>query len=166
MGHDITAYKPGVDREAAYARHKDRTDDELIDDAWCKSYDQYEGEVQAAYLRRAAWNPLARVIYIALECTDLDAGCSGTGESRMFNREQIASAYNWIHQERHGDGFSELTDVPANFTKILNVMGACGAAVATGGANTGDVTPELNFLNGCMSTMDNAGADEIEIQFG
>lgn len=49
-------------------------------------------EQEIAYLRRGAFNQAAREIYRALDCTDLDGGCSGIGEGRHFTRDQLVAA--------------------------------------------------------------------------
>lgn len=68
MGHDISGF-----------RQDDSSQDEEI-----------------AYLRRAAWNPLARVIYEALDAKDHDCGCSGCGTEKSFSSEQLIAALSKI----------------------------------------------------------------------
>jgi hypothetical protein len=64
MGHDISAYK-----------HKDDTHDQEI-----------------AYLRRSAFNDLAREIYKALGAEEADAGCSGCGLTTWFSKSELEAA--------------------------------------------------------------------------
>lgn len=47
---------------------------------------------EVAYLRRAAWDGLARTIYAALQCPELDCGCSGCGHERAFSRAELEAA--------------------------------------------------------------------------
>jgi hypothetical protein len=69
MGHDISAHKESIEN------------DEL------------------AYLRRGAFNPLNRNIYVALDCMELNNGVSGCGDSREFSAAQIREALDSL-----GDG--------------------------------------------------------------
>lgn len=68
MGHDISGYLK-ADRE-----HKN----------------------EVAYLRRAAWDDLARTLYNALDCEELDCGCSGCGTERIFIRSELENALTRI----------------------------------------------------------------------
>jgi hypothetical protein len=68
MGHDISGYKQ----------------------------DDSSQENEIAYLRRAAWNPLARVIYEALNAEEHDCGCSGCGSQQAFSQKQLISALSKI----------------------------------------------------------------------
>lgn len=47
---------------------------------------------EVAYLRRAAWDDLARTIYTALECAEHDCGCSGCGTERVFSPAELTAA--------------------------------------------------------------------------
>ena len=62
MGHDITGYS----------------------DAAC--------DHEVAYLRRGAFNEIARAIYIALGATEHDCGCSGCGTVAYFSRTALEGA--------------------------------------------------------------------------
>jgi hypothetical protein len=51
-----------------------------------------EATSEIAYLRRSAFNSLAREIYIALQCQRFDAGISGSGESQVFTQDELKAA--------------------------------------------------------------------------
>lgn len=54
--------------------------------------DDISQEKEIAYLRRSAGNPLARVIYEALDAEEHDCGCSGCGTHKSFSTEQLKNA--------------------------------------------------------------------------
>jgi hypothetical protein len=47
---------------------------------------------EIAYLRRGAFNPLKGTIYEALQCEELNCGCSGCGNEQEFTQEQLTEA--------------------------------------------------------------------------
>ena len=68
MGHDISGYR--------------------VDDT--------EQRDEIAYLRRSAFNPLKITIYNALDCHEMNGGCSGIGEVRKFAQTEIVDALSRI----------------------------------------------------------------------
>lgn len=61
-----------------------------------KNHDKkHEGE-EIAYLRRGAGNSLARDIYVALDATEHDCGCSGCGAVVNFTETQLREALEKI----------------------------------------------------------------------
>ena len=68
MGHDISGYRA----EDTEQRH------------------------EIAYLRRSAFNPLNVTIYNALDCHEMNGGCSGIGWERKFTQEELLEALSRI----------------------------------------------------------------------
>ena len=68
MGHDISGYRV----EDTEQRH------------------------EIAYLRRSAFNPLNVTIYNALDCHEMNGGCSGIGCERKFTQEELLKALSRI----------------------------------------------------------------------
>ena len=68
MGHDISGYRV----EDTEQRH------------------------EIAYLRRSAFNPLNVTIYNALDCHEMNGGCSGIGCERKFTQEELLEALSRI----------------------------------------------------------------------
>lgn len=54
--------------------------------------DDVEQATEIAYLRRSAFNPLARSIYSALDAQKYDCGCSGCGDVVHFTTDQLHTA--------------------------------------------------------------------------
>jgi hypothetical protein len=107
VGHDIYArfvYSDGPQTE----RFLFLTEEEIADFLLKR---QGEG----AYLRRGAYNPLAREIYAALNCHELDGGVSGTAGERAFSRDEFERALAYL-RGRKGEGLEiedEITFVEA-----------------------------------------------------
>ena len=68
MGHDISGYR------VEDTEHRD----------------------EIAYLRRSAFNPLKITIYNALDCHEMNGGCSGIGCERKFTQEELLKALSRI----------------------------------------------------------------------
>ena len=68
MGHDISGYR--------------------VEDT--------EQRDEIAYLRRSAGNPLNVTIYDALDCHEMNGGCSGIGYGRKFTQEELLKALSRI----------------------------------------------------------------------
>ena len=68
MGHDISGYR--------------------VEDT--------EQRDEIAYLRRSAFNPLNATIYDALDCHEMNGGCSGIGYGRKFTLPELADALSRI----------------------------------------------------------------------
>ena len=68
MGHDISGYR--------------------VEDT------QHKNEI--AYLRRSAFNPLNVTIYNALDCHEMNGGCSGIGCERKFTQAELMDALSRI----------------------------------------------------------------------
>ena len=83
MGHDITAFKVKIHTEK-----------------------------EAAYLRRSAFDTDNFIIYEALDCTELYGGFSGVGGTRIFTKEELNDALNYI---KGHENFKDILKKEVNF---------------------------------------------------
>ena len=104
MGHDIYAsvYTDGLETERFI----------------------FQKEEKVAYLRRGAYNPLAREIYAALNCRELDGGVSGAPGERAFSRDEFEQALVYL-RKRKGDGLE--VDPEIAFIETCLSRLSCGA---------------------------------------
>jgi len=95
MGHDIYAYK-----EASPLRRDEIAEELDINNYdhpdWSQRYQAYRLRTEAAYLRRSAFDPWNKALYVALGAEDAYAGCSGDGSIQEFDLEQINGALQHI----------------------------------------------------------------------
>jgi hypothetical protein len=70
----------------------------------------FQKEQEVAYLRRGAYNPLAREIYAALNCQELDGGLSGAPGERTFARDELERALAYL-RGRKGEGLDVAPEI-------------------------------------------------------
>jgi hypothetical protein len=100
VGHDIHAY---VSR---YAGETERF--------------VYLRDEEVAYLRRSAYNPLAREIYAALNCPELDGGVSGAPGEKVVSQVDLEQALVYL-RKRQAEGLEvepEIAFVEACLSRI------------------------------------------------
>ena len=160
MGHDITAYNPTIDRDAA-----EREFNEIPHNApdWCDEYYAYRATIAVAELRRSAGDPLNQVIYLALGVHDeAYAGCSGNGISLQITAGQFRSAFKLLRKKRF-DGMAR----PQNMADdILKLCADAGMAVVQSDNRDTSADRELTFCEDCFSFCNRHGVDSLEVQFG
>ena len=83
----------------------------------------FQKEEKVAYLRRGASTSLAREIYAALNCRELDGGVSGAGE-RAFSRDEFEQAVSYL-RKRKGEGLD--VDLEIAFVETCLNRLSCGA---------------------------------------
>jgi hypothetical protein len=88
MGHDVIGFKQAPTEE------NEKTNNRI------------------ASLRRGAFNELAREIYLALECVDMDCGVSGCGGYLEFSHDQLKAAHDRLaeHLQPERDFLAALID--------------------------------------------------------
>ena len=161
MGHDITAYRATTDERKALHEVLDLENFDAED--WTDKYDRYKRETEAAYLRRAAWNPLNQIIYMALDREQFNAGVSGCGASGRFNRQQLEAALRWLNDVKDS-GLENLTRRTNMMDELMVALtGQQGQKTVPAGATIQD---EINFVEDCLAYLDESGAKSIEIEFG
>lgn len=70
---------------------------------------------EVAYLRRSAFDERNEQIYDLLECKDCHAGVSGNGSTKVFTRDDIASAIvKAVTDEKYNRELDFLTDCMLN----------------------------------------------------
>lgn len=158
MGHDITAYKPGIDRDVAYEEFNLTGHD----DGWSDRYDSYKKATEVAYNRRSAGNPLNQVLYLALGVMDeAYAGCSGNGETVSISLAQFEAAQK-ILRNKSFQGMKR----ERNFSDdIMEAFGAMGAKVIRA-ASDSDVSQEVEFVDKCVEFLKSNNLERLDVYFG
>ncbi|MCA9047216.1 MAG: hypothetical protein KDA89_00710 [Planctomycetaceae bacterium] len=158
MGHDITAYRSGVDREALY----EELDLHTHNDDWLDRYNVYREQVEIAYNRRSAASPLNQVIYLALGVMDeAYAGCSGNGAELDITREQLETARDILKSKN----FSGMTRERNVIDDILGMFTSAGIDVTSSADNDDDVSTEREFVDRCLAYLDESGEPSLRIMF-
>lgn len=158
MSHDITAFKPGIDRDEL--RRTYNLDEH--DEGWFGRYDAYEEAVQIASLSRGATNPLNLVIYKALGVVEeAYAGVSGNGVSLNITFDQFMTAREVLKNY----DFSQMP-IEKNFAHSLTDMfSQLGATVIETGEPNKDITPEVRFVDACLEFMLREDLTELSVSF-
>lgn len=117
---------------------------------------------EVAYLRRGAGNPLARVIYIALDAQSADAGCSGDGTDLIVDVGRLRSALDFC-LENESD-LAEIEGQPQMFKDLLRLFEQHGAHVYTG-EHKKNLDQEVTFLHDCIKHCVALNVETIRIQF-
>lgn len=159
MGHDIEAYRPGINQDEL--REKHRLDD--YGKGWSKRYESYCSEARIASNRRSAGNPLNQVLYLALGVFDeAYAGCSGNGIEMDITREQFENAAH-ILELKNFDGMTR----ERNFSDdIFEMFAAAGAEVIDGSHGDSDVSQEREFVTKCIEHLKQSGEPSLRVYFG
>lgn len=177
MGHDIYAHKKtGAEQEALEAEMsaKFSTNDYGTVDGveWLTRFENYSDQVNVAYLRRSAGNPLNALIYVALDCVkDCYGGVSGYGIAKVFPKQIVQQAFDYIADALYPETVKErLASNPVR--SVAYVRGV----IDTNGllpsyrqelAQWNEVEiAELSFLRQCLAYMEAEGTDSLEIYFG
>lgn len=146
MGHDITAYRPNIDRERLAAELRVT---ELDHPQWADRYDAYRAATELAYLCRSAGNSLNVVIYLALGVYDeAYGGCSGRGVTIDFNLDQFLNAKAILQRKDFKN-----VERPRNIVDdLVGMLRNSGVAVIDGQQpfEEADVTPEIEFVGQCI----------------
>jgi len=167
MGHDITAYRPGVDREAVYQECvADQPAGNSDEDRrkWLDGYDAYTKQTQIAYNRRSAGNPLNQVLYLALGVMDdAYAGCSGDGSTLDISLQQLTDAREILGKK----DFANMAQERNMSHDLMDMFKRAGANIveADGPPDT-DVSQEKKFVDDCIAYLEEAGVDSLEVCFG
>jgi len=164
MGHSISAYKLPEDERQVHMDIFTSTCDrvEPLSDEADLAYADYLNAVEVASLSRAAGNPLAAIIYMALDREDLNAGCSGSGEVVEFRNDEIWAAIKWcIDAQVSG---VETLNRPRNMVDDLAVA-ICGKELPKGVREGDNLGREIQFLVRCYEWMMKNGMDRIDISF-
>jgi hypothetical protein len=82
-----------------------------------------EHDNEVAYLRRAAWDGLARTIYAALQSPEMDCGCSGCGHEKQFSHAEIEAALARVPEGKD-------TEREREFLRKCLAAGAGGVRIA------------------------------------
>ncbi len=167
MSHDIRAYRVSEEEvEHQYAIFKKQIARQGIsDEEWLDAYHEYEVRTQTAYLSRSAFNQVNAIIYAALNAMDCYAGCSGTGESRAFTREQLTEAAKFLDQV---NDFAVLRNIrrPKNMADdIFSTLEKMGLEVINARNVPPDVCREVEFVERCIAWLDESGEETITICF-
>ena len=157
MGHDITAYKPGVNRiELAEALNLNVSHP---DEEWHERYLEYKRAVEVAYLRRTAHDPLNQVLYLALGVMDeAYGGCSGNGSTLSITLSQLATAKRILLSKT----FEGMKREPNLADVLIKEM---GYRLEPATKNDVSVECEIQFIEDCMGFMIYKDVDSIEISF-
>jgi len=160
MGHDIKAYKPGIDLDATYKSFNL----DSFDEYWADRYEQYKEITEVAYLRRSAGDPLNQVIYKVLGVMDeVYSGCSGTGEQLPITLTQFKDGLRILDSS----DFSELEREPNLIDDMMACFKSAGVTIVeVEGEASIDVSPERNFLKKCMRYCEDNNLEELNVEFG
>lgn len=162
MGHDITAYRPEFSSKEARDRARERHRIDEYDDTWLARYRQYEDEIQVAYNRRNAGNPLNQVLYLALGVMDeAYAGCSGNGSELDITLEQFESAKQ-ILETKNFAGMSR----DRNMVDDIMSMLAAGGATISRHTQEWDVSQEREFVDRCITLLKEHNVEKLVVDFG
>ena len=160
MSHDVTAYRPRINRDAVREACKfyDNNDIDVI------CYDAYIAATQIASLSRAAGDPCNQIIYLALGVMDADhyAGCSGAGARARFTRDDLCCALAILDRK----DFTNLQPDQLAIEIMQRLEATIGGKLQTVTHGPHDAEPERRFLQDCLAFFDAYDYDgEIEIQF-
>ena len=121
-------------------------------------------ETPVAWLRRTAFDPLNKMVYLALECEDLYGITNGMGR-RRFTEGQLASALEFLDAENDPDSLAAL---PNPGSKVMDSMARwlpdVTVRVGRGDRREG-VAREIEFLERCIEHLRLYGLDDIDISF-
>ena len=160
MGHDITALKNYINEDVMRAEYNLNRQDS----GWLDRYRRYRRTVEVAYNRRAAGNPLNQVLYLALGVVDeAYAGCSGNGSELDFTLDQLRTAREILDCKNF-----------ANMEREENLIDSIVGLLATSGATVidcrdpddVDISQEKQFLDKCISYLEDNEESSIRIVFG
>jgi hypothetical protein len=161
MSHDVTAYRPNVDRNEANERFAQVP---YSDSEWIDEYDAYRSEIAVAALNRSAGNPLNQAIYLALGVYDeAYAGCSGNGIELWITVDQFRTGLDVLRQKRF-EGMERPRNMADDLMGMFHAMGATVAQTDT--SHHEDVTPEVVFCEKCIAFCEECGVDSLEVMFG
>ena len=121
-------------------------------------------ETQVACLRRSAFDPLNKIIYLAFDCEDCYSGTNGRG-NRRFTESQLASALKFLVEENDP---ASLANLPQAGNPFRDWMAAelpdVTVTVGRGDPREG-VAREIEFLERCIEHLRLNGLDDIDISF-
>lgn len=159
MGHDITAYRPGVNRDAL----RKELNLDKHDEGWLKRYEEYDNRSTIAYNRRSAGNPLNQVLYLALGVMDeAYAGCSGSGVNIYISKEQFETGLEALEVK----DFFGMTQERNFADDIVEGLRQAGMKVIQGGTESSDdISQELSFIQKCIEHLNISGADGLDVSF-
>ena len=125
------------------------------------AYDTDTGK-EVGYLRRGAGNPLARVIYIALDAQSADGGCSGDGSWRTVSIEQLSSALKFLLENE--DDLRNIGGRTPVFDSLLSSLKASGCHIETP-LPRNCLDQEVSFLHECIWHCESNEGSSVRIQF-
>jgi hypothetical protein len=123
-------------------------------------------EDEVAYLRRGAFNPLNRVIYIVLDAEEFNAGASGNfaADPVEIGLEQFEKAREQLLQPAQ---FADLEHERNSADALVELLGKNGFKVHVKRPEPSiDVRPELKFVEDCLAAMRKNGWNSITVEFG
>lgn len=160
MGHDITAFRPNVDREEL--RRKLYIED-IGKPGWSDRFDDYCRQSEIASNRRSAGNPLNQVLYLVLGVMDeAYAGCSGLGVELNITLDQFKTALKLLEAKN----FEGMEREPNMADKIVNVFQNMGIQVFQGYSKEVNVDQEKEFCRKCIEWLEEHEKDSLVIDFG
>jgi len=118
------------------------------------------GNTEIAYLRRGAFNPLNKVIYLSLGTLEAYGGVSGIGMTINITQDQIDAAIEILTR-------SDVSSIERERTVFDGfIAGLTGDWLPTTTDDV-DVSPELEFLEACREFFDATGlGGSLEVHFG
>ena len=158
MGHDVTAMNPTVNAELL--REELRLDQR--DDSWEERYDEFTKATEISSVRRAAWNPLNGVIYLALGVMDeAYAGCSGNGSLLKITKPQFLNARDILEKKSYVGMSRERNQSD----ELVDCFRGMGAKITSPQYTDPDITQEKQFVGACIRFMDDNKLDNIDVYF-
>lgn len=163
MGHDITAYRPDVDKDSV----REKYDINRQGDDWLDRYNAYCNETQIAYLRRGAGNPLNQVLYLALGVMDdAYAGCSGNGSELEITLDQFKNGLevlekkSFVGVERERNMSDDLIDT------LTAAFGQTTSAPPELVSEDDDISQEVRFITDCIKYLEGNNLSSMKVCFG
>ncbi|TWT35574.1 hypothetical protein KOR34_04670 [Posidoniimonas corsicana] len=166
MGHDITAYRSDVDRDALRIEYglidEDGDDSGEEVDEWLARYEEYDKHASVAHLRRSAGDPMNQVIYLALGVLDeAYAGPSGKGVELPISLDQLRTAETVLLNKTY-----QGVKLDPKASRIMNILQRMlgGSEVVVG---VGEQNPEqeLEFVRACIAHLEEVEGGALFILF-